>query len=118
MSPVRFWDRDVDQHDRTNPHRGRAAHSWDPEGAPDAEGARIPEDFDEARDELLTGQDIYDGDWWNEIVRHPSRTVRHNIAGASYPAPSTGTPCLEPIGVPAPEGFSSSLRSSGATSSR
>ena len=42
--PVQFWDRDVDTN-RTAFVNARPARDWDPENAPDAEDARIPEDL-------------------------------------------------------------------------
>lgn len=52
-----------------------SARAWADEGLPDMA-------FDDARDELATGEDIYDGAW-PAPVRHPSKTLLQDVTAAN-----------------------------------
>ena len=96
--PVQFWDRDIDQHDRTNPHRGPKA--WNPEGAPDPEQAEPacrpwhPRTPDRDAYDLLRDEQALDPFGEGMVGGQPAEDLESLAAHTS--AARTGTSSLEP----------------------
>lgn len=126
MSPAPFWDRDLDQTPRPVNTSGIAPVWGSPENAPNPEDLDPrcrpwhpcdgPPDFafDAARDELLTGEDIFSDEWPHQI-KHPTEHLLQTVVPASYPAgPAAAAPDASPPSPRASGAAASFAKTSGA----